>query len=143
MSEANKALIRRIFEEIFNGRQHQLVSELYCDDCIGCDPANPADIEGHEGLIALLDGYATAFPDHKYELLDLIAEGDKVVAHWRVYSPAQGAVPEIKTEGLSLCTVRGGRVHRVHQHFDNLGVLRALGAVSDDLSMANTVAKLQ
>ena len=93
MSEANKALIRRIFDEVFNKRQHQLVPELYCDDCVGHDPANAADIVGHDNLIKLLEGYATAFPEHRYEILDLVAEGDKVAVRWCVHSPANGATP--------------------------------------------------
>lgn len=143
MSEANKALMRRIFDEIFNQQNHELVRELYCEDCAGHDPAVTACISGHDALIALLDGYRAGLPGHRYEILDMVAEGDKVVVRWKVHVPeCPKKWPDFSVEALSLCTIRHGRVHDVHQHWDNLGCLKALGAVDRDMSVAGELGKL-
>ena len=142
MSESNKALMRRIFNEVFNEANHELVRDLYCEDCVGADPAVGETIEGHEGLIALLEGYRSGLPDHKYEILDMIAEGDKVVVQWKVHTPASSKWSEFSVEAISICTIKEGRVHHVVQHWDNLGCLKALGAVEPNLSVASRLAEL-
>ena len=143
MSEENKAVVRRVFDEIFNGRNHALVTELYAEKCIGCDPANDGDIEGHDALIALLDGYAAAFPGHRYDMQQIVAEGDLVAVRWAVSIPLGDAIPPLTTEGMSLCELRDGRITKVWQHWDNLNFLKQLGAVDEKINVATALAGLK
>ncbi len=77
--DANKSIIRD-FVAAWNERDFDRFDTLMADDAvlavggisISCDPA---------GTRAIASEWTTAFPDWQFELLDLIAEGDRVVAH--------------------------------------------------------------
>jgi predicted ester cyclase len=66
MSEENKALVRRYYEKVLNGRDLDAVDEFYADERL---------VEGiRRGCFA----YFEAFPDLHTSVEELIAEGDKV-----------------------------------------------------------------
>ena len=49
-TEENKALSRRVAEEIFNGGNLDLAYELYAPDYALHDPSLPEDLHGPDGL---------------------------------------------------------------------------------------------
>jgi len=49
-AEENKALARRVLEEIFNNGNLDLADELIAPDYVDHDPAMPDDIRGPEGF---------------------------------------------------------------------------------------------
>ena len=53
MSEENKALIRRCFEEIWNKHNLDAIEEFYAPDYVNHDapPGVPAEVEGVKALI--------------------------------------------------------------------------------------------
>ena len=66
MSQEHKALVRRYYDEVLNGRNLDAVGEFFADERM---------VEGvRRGCFA----YFTAFPDLHCSLDELIAEGDKV-----------------------------------------------------------------
>jgi predicted ester cyclase len=66
MSEQNKALVRKYYDEVLNGRNLDAVSDYFADE---------RTVQGvRNGCFA----YFTAFPDLHCSLDELIAEGDKV-----------------------------------------------------------------
>ena len=79
MSEANKSVIRRYFEEVWNNKNLALIDELAASTYVDHDPYNP-DVRGPEGMRQLVTKYQTAFPDLHFTIEDLLADGDKVVA---------------------------------------------------------------
>ncbi|MCP4385666.1 MAG: ester cyclase [Hyphomicrobiales bacterium] len=126
MSDNNKAVIRRMFGEVFNQHRLDLIPECYAEDFCGTDPANGRDIEGHQDLIGLLETYRQAFPDHQYTLHEIVADGDHVAVRWTVQLALPGDHPDVEVEGISMCEFRDGKVVRVWQHYDNLGLLNAI-----------------
>jgi steroid delta-isomerase-like uncharacterized protein len=77
VSEENKALMRRIYEEIFNEGKLELANELVAPDMANhTAPGAPRGPEPIKRLVAML---RSAFPDHHIEIEDMIAEEDKVV----------------------------------------------------------------
>jgi len=86
-TEANKALVRRMFEEVFNNRNLALVDELVDPKGVSHEvppgttpgsegPATPAGPEQVRQVVGML---ATAFPDFHFAIEELIADGDAVV----------------------------------------------------------------
>ena len=65
------AVIRRFVEEVQNGK-----SEAVADELAGRTPAIPSDREGGK---TFLFGFLNAFPDSRFTIDDMIAEGDQVV----------------------------------------------------------------
>jgi predicted ester cyclase len=79
-SEQNKQNARRIFEEVMNRGNLQLVNELVADDYRLREPEGlPA---GREGMLTLVQAYRTAFPDLRTTVEEMIAEGDTVAVRW-------------------------------------------------------------
>ena len=76
--EANKALVRRHMEEVFNNKHLDVINETVAPDFV--DHTNPPDWpagrEGHRRIVAL---FHSAFPDFHYAIEHEVAEGDMVV----------------------------------------------------------------
>lgn len=79
-NEENKQAVRRVFEEIMNRGNLQVVDELVADDYRVTDP--PGIPPGKDGFRALVNMYRTGAPDLKMTVEDIIAEGDRVAVRW-------------------------------------------------------------
>jgi predicted ester cyclase len=77
---ANKSLLLRVFDEIVNGRNLDLLDELYRDDMIDHDPL-PGAPAGIPGVRYTLGSLQAAFSDFHVTIHDVSAHGDKVVLH--------------------------------------------------------------
>jgi predicted SnoaL-like aldol condensation-catalyzing enzyme len=82
MSEENKALARRVIEELFNAGNLEVADEIIAQDHVRHDPAMPEEGHGREDFKQFVNIYRSAFPDVHCEIEDQIAEGDKVVTRW-------------------------------------------------------------
>ena len=77
-AEQNKALARKLVEEIINRGNISLADEIMTPDFIEHEgaPGLSKDREGFKQSIPML---RSAFPDFKATIDDIVAEGDKVV----------------------------------------------------------------
>ena len=80
VTEKNKAMVRRFWEEVFNGRKLSLIDEIFTADWV-YHGVGGLKVYGQEGLKQFLTEYYNAFPDMQVKVENLIAEGDKVVSH--------------------------------------------------------------
>lgn len=83
MSEANKAVIRRIYSEALNQGRLEVADEIV-DESFQLHDFLPAPRpSGPEALKTISRQLHTAFPnDLEFAIEDLVAEGDKVVVRW-------------------------------------------------------------
>ena len=82
-TEENKALMRRIFEEIWNQGTLDLADELVDPDYVDHDPAMPEEVRGIEGFKQFVGMYRAGASDARVVVEDMVAEGDKVATRWR------------------------------------------------------------
>ena len=82
-AQENKAVSRRVAEEIFNGGNLDLADELYTPNYVLHDPSLPEDLHGPEDLKQYAAMNLGAFPDVRVSVEDQIAEGEMVVTRWR------------------------------------------------------------
>ena len=85
MSEVNKELVRRHFDEIWNQRNLAACEELMADDFVenAAAPfasASPGRVNGPAAMRETVAWLTTQFPDMRMELESVVAEGDIVVA---------------------------------------------------------------
>ena len=90
MSEANKAIIMRIFEEDLNQGNLDVIDELIAPDMVNDSASIPGDA-GLEAAKQEIIDLRAAFPDLRYHVHDQIAEGDKVVNRFTVTGTHTGA----------------------------------------------------
>lgn len=128
-----KKLVRSIYEDVFNNGDHGAISTLYADDVVAHDPSY-GPMKGTDKLRTLLEGYREAMPDHKYEVIDIISEGDKVAVHWRVRGTFTGSLMGHKAthqtmdvSGLSFMRIADNKVVEIWQHWDERGFYNQLG----------------
>jgi steroid delta-isomerase-like uncharacterized protein len=79
--DANKDLIRRIFEEVIPAGDPTAMRDLVAPDFLDHDPlpGQPAGAEGAEYVVSTMH---TAHPDLQFTIDDLVAEADRVTIRW-------------------------------------------------------------
>ena len=82
-TEENKAVIRRVVEEVLNKGDMSVVPELIAPDYVYHSPFG--EFKGPEGFKQFITMFRTAFPDLHLTVEDMVAEGDKLAARvsWR------------------------------------------------------------
>jgi steroid delta-isomerase-like uncharacterized protein len=131
----NKAIARRILEELFAGGNLAVADEV-----IAADLANhnlfPGEAPGREGVKQVVALFHTAFPDIRFTVEDLIAEGDRVVDRWIARGTHRGefmGLPptgqQVTLTGIDIMRVAGGKVVEIWHNEDALGLMQQLGAI--------------
>ena len=143
MSDANKQVMKRVFNEVFNQHRVELIPKLYTEDCIGYDPANKSELHGRAPLTEVVEGYRALFPDHQYEIHNMVAEGDHVCVQWSVKINSKKFQDDFSIPGMSLCELRDGKVHKVIQHWDNLNLFKEIGVVDRHIDLDFAVKAFQ
>jgi steroid delta-isomerase-like uncharacterized protein len=98
VTEKNKAMVRRFWEEVFNGRKLSLIDEIFTADWV-YHGVGGLKVYGPEGLKQFLTEYYNAFPDMQVKVENLIAEGDKVVSHMTSRGTHKGELMGIAPTG--------------------------------------------
>jgi predicted ester cyclase len=121
MSEENKAVVRRLIDEVMNGGRLDLIDELY----------SPEIAEFARRWIA---PFRVAFPDVEMRTVELVAEGDRVVGRFRCsgthLGPWQGSQPTGRRmqdiDEVYFFTLREGRIAEAWGIEDSAKRLRQL-----------------
>ena len=129
---ANKAIVRS-FIEAWNIRDFDRFDVLMGKDAVlriggadvSCDPQSTRSIA---------EAWTSAFPDWRFELLALIAEGDRVVAHMPYRGTHRRAILGVAPTHRS-CTVdeivifrvADGKIAEAWEVYDEAGMWRQLG----------------
>ena len=134
-TEANKALTRRIYEEIVNQKNLDIVDEVFAPDHVEHMPPNP-DIHGSEGMKQFFAMLFAGFPDIQFTVEDQIAEGDMVATRWINTGTHQGEFMDIPpteaqavTTGVCIFRIENGVIVEDWTYADFLGLMQQLGVI--------------
>lgn len=134
-TEENKTLIRRFYEEVWNKGNVDVALQVFADDYMRHDLRPSNALPGGEGQRKIALDFRAAFPDLKYTLELMIAEGDMVVARWTMEGTNTGTwngVPptgkHVKFSGVNIFRIVNGKVVEIWNHRDDLGVMQQTGA---------------
>lgn len=147
MSVQNKAVVRRLIEDHWNGKNGALVGELFAPTVSLHTPDGV--LSGLEGASFLLQAYATAFPDFHLTIDDLVAEADRVVARWTFSGTHLGPLADIPASGktvsvpngIGIYRLVGGKVSEGHFTWNKYLLLQQLGVLAQS-SPAGTQASV-
>jgi steroid delta-isomerase-like uncharacterized protein len=110
-TEENKAVIRRWFKEVINGKNPAVVDELAAPNYTNHDGYDRA------GLKAAVAGMKTGIPDARLEVENLVAEGDAVVARFTMTGTHSGSMmgetptgKKFSTRGMAFFRLANGRI---------------------------------
>lgn len=133
----NKTIIRHLYENILNDRRYELL-----DNIISPDYAGTGNVEekGVNSFLYTVQAVITAFPDIKWNILDLMADGDKVILRWTWTAthamPFRGIPASNKAvtdNAIVIYQLKEGKVINAWIQGDRLGVLVQMGLIPQDL----------
>jgi steroid delta-isomerase-like uncharacterized protein len=135
MSEQNKTLARRWFEDLFSRGNLDAANEILSAEFV--DHLTHEDERGPEELKHYVSIYRSAFPDIQDTVEDIVAEGDKVVVRWKSSGTHQGEFMGVAPTGRHV-TFTGMRLFRIADNkiveswvnIDERGLQEQLAAVS-------------
>ena len=122
-TEANKAIVRRLVDEVFNSGHLEVIDELYAPALAGAAKR-------------WITPFRNSFPDVHMELVELIGEGDKVVGRftcsathlgeWLGQAPTGRRFARV--DEIWILRFREGRIVHVWSLEDTLDRLRQLAS---------------
>jgi predicted ester cyclase len=121
-TEANKQLVRRLVDEVVNQRNAEPLDELAQDDFAAL-------------ARRWISPFRSSFPDFRMEIVELVAENDVVVAHFKCSGTHRGEWLGISPTGrrfedvdeIYIFHVRDGKLAQGRGVEDTLSRMRQLG----------------
>ena len=118
LTSRNKALMRRIYEEMWNRARPAAAKELF---------ARP------EGVERFVSQFLSSFSDLQHTVESMIAEGDQVAVRFSARGtqsgPWQGSAPtgrSIQYSGVTLARIDGGKIIEHHTWWDKAGLMEQI-----------------
>lgn len=118
LTSKNKALMRRIYEEMWNQGQASLARELF---------------ERSEGVERFVSQFLISFGDLQHTVEEMIAEDDRVAVRftargthtgrWLDYVPTSGS---IQYTGVTLARIAGDKIVEHHTWWDKAGLIEQI-----------------
>ena len=139
MSEENKALMRRWFEEVWNKGREEAIDEMFAEDGLahGLADESGEPLRGASGFKPFFRKFREAFPEIEVVVEDVISEGDKVAARCTVRGHHRGdtlgfAATEqpIEFTGIAITRISEGKIVEAWNNFDFMTMFQQLGALS-------------
>ena len=138
MSEQNKTNIRRLFEEVWNKGHVPVADELFAPTYTNHDSSTPDLGRGPESEKKRVTLYRSAFPDIRFTIEDMLAEGETVVARWSCRGTHKGELngiaptgKQFNITGVSIARFTNGKMFEGYVNWDALGLMQQLGVVPE------------
>jgi steroid delta-isomerase-like uncharacterized protein len=85
MSEENKLVVTRWFEEVWNQKNETAIDQMFHPDGKAHGFPDPDSVlAGPEAFKAVHRNFCGAFPDLRVDIEDVVGEGDRVAVRWKV-----------------------------------------------------------
>jgi steroid delta-isomerase-like uncharacterized protein len=130
LTDDNKTLVQRFYEEVINQKNLAALDQFVAPNAV--NHTVPSGLP--QGPSQFLSMHLNAFPDLKVTVVDLLADGDRVVALVSIHGTQQGALRGVSSTGKPI-TVMGINIFRIAngkmvEHWglsDRLSALQQLG----------------
>jgi steroid delta-isomerase-like uncharacterized protein len=134
MSDANKALAREFYEQVWNEHRADAAATYYAADYADHNTSVPNQPAGVDGAYAVFSTFLAAFPDVHFTLDLQLVEGDLVTTRWTANGTNSGSLMgmpptrrPISVTGIDIFRVRGGKIVERWGSFDLAGMMQQLG----------------
>ena len=133
-TEQDKMLARRLFEEIWNSKNLAVMDELVAPNFVFHNAVKT--LYGPEDYKRFAMSYHNAFPEARFTVEDVIAEGDTVALRWVARGAHSGellGIPptgkQVTVSGITITLISNGKSVESWGEFDALGMLQQIGAI--------------
>lgn len=135
-TEENKAIVRRVNDEVWSEGHLDVIDELIADDFVATVVGAQEQIRGPQGFREFVGMYRKAFPDLRITVDEQFAEGETVVTRWTATGTNEGELmgmpatgKQATTAGININRISGGKLVEGWGLFDQLGLLQQIGAI--------------
>jgi steroid delta-isomerase-like uncharacterized protein len=137
-AKANKALVRRWFEEVWNKGRAEAIDEMFAADGIAHGLSDDAEnpLRGPADFKPFHETFRGAFPDIEVIVEDMIAEGDKVAARCSVRGKHTGdhlgvaaSNAPVDFTGVSIVRIKDGKIVEAWNNFDFMRMNQQIGVI--------------
>src|SRR5260370_13462023 len=133
----NKAIVRRLYEEVWNKRKLEIISEVISPSHALQAPNISGSSVGPEAYKRQILLFLAGYSDLRFSIEDMIAQQDKVVACWTFSGTPSGAylgIPatnkKVSVDGMTIHHVAGGENLESYRQLGALGKMQQRGVVS-------------
>lgn len=143
-SKAKTAEVARSYFEAVAARDIDAMASHYAPG--GGGPIHGlVDLKVDENYREWFGNLFRAFPDWTFEVLNLIAEGDKAAVEWRARATFNGTArfegmepngAQLDVQGCDVVTVKDGKIQRIDAYSSGTEIARQLGALPPQGSVA-------
>ena len=144
----NKSIVRRLYEEVWNKRKLEVLSELISASHALQDPIVSGSQVGPELYRRRVAELTRAFPDLHFTVDDTIAEGEKLVVCWTITGTHKGEFMEIPAtgkkislEGITIHLIKNGKILDSYARWDALSLMQQLGVMPAHFKMKKATSK--
>ena len=137
--EENKAILRRMTEEVMCGGNLRLMDELVAPDFVNHTSVATGEASHSVGVKSFrqeVTGLRSVFADIAVTIIHLLADGDKVVSHTQIRGTHEGEFMGIPATGkkvefsaISIVRIANGKLAERWNIADRYALLQQLGAV--------------
>src|SRR5260370_42628655 len=136
MSGDNRAVVRRVYEEVWSRRRVEGVNEIISPSH-GLHETNVSGSAiGPDAYKRVVTRWITAFPDLRFTIEDTVCEKDKLVVSWNISGTHKGEYlgiaptnRKISVDGITISHIAGGKIMDSYASCDALGMMQQLGAI--------------
>ncbi len=137
MSEANIAIVRRWFEEVWNHGREASIDELFSADRAAYGLGDTEqDVRGPSEFKPFVANLRGVLPHTHIHLDDIFAEGDRVAVRVTLKGTHTGhglgvspSGRKVSIQGIIIVRLADGRIKEKWNSYDQLGLLRQIGAL--------------
>lgn len=135
-AEQNKAVVRRLIDEVFNQGNVDAVDDLLAPNFIEHEELPPGVPAGSEGVKQLARMLRSGFPDFRAAIEDVIAEDDRIVVRMTWTGTQTGEFMGIPPSGkpvsfgvIDVLRMADGKCTEHWGVMDSMSLMQQLGAV--------------
>jgi len=114
--EHNKRHLMRWFDEVWNQERTETIHEMYGENCVLHDAANPA--RNRAEFLKLHEDLRAQYADIKIVPIHVIAEGDLVAMHWSLKMRHRASNRPVNVTGTSIVRVAKGQFVEAWENWD-------------------------
>ncbi|KPV51032.1 hypothetical protein SE17_23540 [Kouleothrix aurantiaca] len=134
-TEQNKAIVRRVYEDVINQERAELIEALYAADVVVHDPFM-GEAHGVGAFRELLGMFDAAFPHHRVAIDAMVAEGDMVsvlhthtATHGGTFMGMPATGKSVVVPGIELFRLRDGKIVEFWRKDDDVSLMIQLGMI--------------
>jgi steroid delta-isomerase-like uncharacterized protein len=130
----NKALVARFYDQVWDKGNVAVAQEVFADDYVRHDLRPSQALPGPAGQARIAEDFRRAFPDLRFVVDLMLADGALVAARWTATGTHTGPWAALDPtgkratfSGVNIFRFDEGKVVEIWNHRDDLGLMTQLG----------------